>query len=198
MNPQTYIFIGPSGSGKGTQAALLMEYLKKADPAGPDIFYLETGKKFREFIKLPNHTSELSYNIYKSGKRQPDFLAVHLWAHIFIESFTGREHLVLDGTPRSLHEAQVLATAMEFYNRQKPTVIYVKVSRAWAEARLHERKRIDDLKPEEVTKRLDWFDTDVLPAVEYFKSNLLFTVLEINGEQTIEQVHADMIAGITR
>ena len=87
---------------------------------------------------------------------------------------------------------------MEFYNRQKPTVIYVKVSRAWAEARLHERKRIDDLKPEEVTKRLDWFDTDVLPAVEYFKSNPLFTVLEINGEQTIEQVHADMIAGITR
>ena len=195
MTPQTYIFIGPSGSGKGTQATLLMDYLKAQDPS-VDVFYLETGKKFREFIKLPNHTSELSYEIYKSGARQPDFLAVHLWSHILIESFTGREHLVLDGTPRSLHEAQVLATAMEFYNRIKPVVIYVKVSHAWAEARLAERKRLDDVKPEEVEKRLTWFDTDVLPAVEYFTSNPFFTVLEINGEQTIEQVHADIIKGI--
>ena len=48
VKQQSFIFMGRSGCGKGTQAKLLMEYLKKIDPAR-DIFYLETGAGVREF-----------------------------------------------------------------------------------------------------------------------------------------------------
>jgi hypothetical protein len=31
------------------------------------------------------------------------------------------------------------------------------------------RRRMDDLNEEEIERRLNWFETDVLPAVEYFR-----------------------------
>ena len=50
LNKDTFIFIGASGSGKGTQVALLKEYIKKKDPETP-IFYVQTGEYFREFVR---------------------------------------------------------------------------------------------------------------------------------------------------
>ena len=41
--------------------------------------------------------------------------------------------------------------------------------------------------------RLDWFEKYTLPVVEYFKTNDRYTVLEINGEQTIEKVQTDIM-----
>ena len=48
-SPQTFVFIGRSGCGKGTQAKLLIEELKKNDPAH-EVMYIETGARIREFI----------------------------------------------------------------------------------------------------------------------------------------------------
>lgn len=193
MKIGTFIFIGRSGCGKGTQADLLIEYIKKHDDSGRDIFYLETGKKFRELIKGDSYTSRLSAEIYKEAARQPDFLAVYIWSYVFVDNLNGDEHLFIDGTPRSLLETKILDTAMEFYKREDPVFIYMNVSREWSETRLRERGRLDDLKKEDIKKRLDWFDRDVMPAVEYAKESPVYRFVEINGEQTIEEVHEEII-----
>ncbi len=191
---QTFIFIGRSGCGKGTQAALLMEKLKAEDSG--DIFYLETGQRFREFVKQPNYTSGLSYEIMKRGERQPDFLAAHIWSHVLIATFNGRQHLFIDGTPRSKNEAVILDTAIKFYKLNKPFVVYMDVSNEWARERLLARGRADDKGAEGVEKRLAWFERDVMPAVEYYREHPDYHFLHINGEQSIEEVHTEFLEKI--
>jgi adenylate kinase family enzyme len=191
MSPQTFIFIGRSGCGKGTQSELLQKKLKEKDISG-EIFYLEAGAKFREFIQGEKYSNKLSAQIYKDGKRQPDFLAVHIWSHLLSENFKGTEHLFLDGICRSLPEAMTFTTALEFYNRQA-TVVYINVSREWSQERLLARGRSDDKSVEEIKKRLDWFDRDSAPAIGYFGVNERYSLLTINGEQTIEKVHQDVV-----
>ncbi len=105
-NPQTFIFIGRSGCGKGTQADLLKEYLEKN--RSNSVFYLESGARFREFISQNSFTANLSREIMKSGGLQPAFLAIHIWSHIMIEQMNEGKHLIIDGTPRLLDEAKIL------------------------------------------------------------------------------------------
>ena len=106
MTPQTFVFMGRSGSGKGTQAKLLEAYIKEQDANKRPFFYVETGARFRHFILGDRWANKLAASYYKDGKRQPDFLAIWVWGHVLLENMTGNEHLILDGTPRSLDEVR--------------------------------------------------------------------------------------------
>ncbi len=193
MSPQTFIFIGRSGSGKGTQVKLLDEYIKNKDTEKRAVVHIETGARFREFIKQDTYSSKLAQEVMKRGERQPDFLAVWMWSHVFVENLNNSlDHWIIDGTPRSLAEAQVLDTTFSFYKREKPIVIYINVSRAWSENHLMSRGRTDDTR-EDIDKRLTWYEKDVIPAVEFYKSDSSIYLLEINGEQSIENVHKDIV-----
>ncbi len=195
MNLKTFIVIGRSGCGKGTQAKILEAFLKNEDP-GRSIFHLETGARFREFIKGGSYTSKLALQVSEAGERQPDFLAVWNWAHLMMEELNGNEHMVIDGTPRSYEEALVLDTAMSFYGRVMPTVIYLDVSRQWSRERLLSRAskegRSDDQSVAKVERRLDWFETEVMRGVKFFEQSNGYRFIHINGEQSIEQVAADI------
>src|SRR3989344_3714692 len=167
MSPQTFIFIGRAGGGKGTQAELLQKLVKEKESQNGtqrEIFYLETGAYFREFLRGEKYSNKLANEIYKKGERQPDFLAVHIWSHILIGDFKGTEHAFFDGICRSLPEATTFTTALEFYGR-KAIVIYLNVSREWSEERLLLRGRADDKTKEDINKRLNWFDKDSSHAV---------------------------------
>ena len=190
MKPRAYIFIGPSGCGKGTQVKNLIVHIEKTQE-NKDVLYIETGSRFRDFIKGEKHTNKLSKKLYLDGKRQPDFLASYMWSQTLIDEFKGEKHLILDGTPRSLNEAKVLDSALNFFNFNTVTIIFLNVGRAWSRKRLSERKREDD-SLEGIEKRLDWYQEDVVPAVEYYQKHKTYTFLEINGEQTIEAVWEDI------
>ncbi len=195
MNLQTIIFIGRSGSGKGVQSELMQKFLNEKTPETP-IFYLETGAHFRKYIKESGYTWDRARVVNEVGGRQPDFLAVWIWSQIFIETLKGNEHFICDGTPRSLGEAKMLDTALPFYNRTNPVVVFLDVSREWAEEHLRMRGRADDVNPEVVAKRLAWYEDDVLPAVNYYREGKTCRFLQINGDQTPEQVHADILRGL--
>jgi len=192
MDLKTFIFIGRSGCGKGTQAKLLIEYLNNNKTAD-EIFYLQTGQYFRDFVTKDGLPNKMANEIMEAGGRQPDFLAVWIWANAFLENVKNKEHLIIDGTPRSLNEARVLDTAIKFYKREKPTIIYMDVSREWSEERLLARGRADDLEIEDIRKRLDWFEDDVIPAVDFYRDNSEYNFLNIKGEQTIEEVHGEIM-----
>lgn len=193
---QTFIFIGRSGCGKGTQAELLIgemkdkSYITDQNP----LFYIETGDRFRDFISKTSNASRLAKDIMDRSERQPDFLAIWMWADLLVTNLMGDEHLVFDGTPRSLNEALALDTALKFYQRQKPTVIYLDVTNEWSKTRMLERGRIDDKKSGDIEKRLAWFESDVLPAVKYYENNPNYHFVRVNGEQTIEAVHSELMS----
>ena len=188
---KTFIFIGRSGSGKGTQAKLLIDVLKKEDPDTP-IFYQETGEVFRDFIKGDSYTQELSRDIMNKGGLQPPFLAVLMWGNAFVEKLTGKEHLFIDGTPRYLEEAILLDSALSFYERSAQ-VIYVDISKEEATNRLLQRGREDDKECKDIEERMRWFDESVQKTIEYYEKNKKHNFLHIKGEQEIETVHKKIL-----
>ena len=192
MAQRTFIFIGRSGCGKGTQARLLIQEIEQRDPEKRPVFYLETGARFREFIKGDKYSNKLALKVAEAGERQPDFLAVWNWSQMFVTEMDQEKHLVVDGMPRSYQEALVFDSAINFYNLPKPTVIYLNVSKEWSRQRLTQRGRADDILPEVIEKRLSWFDTEVNPAIEYFKHHPGYYFVEVNGEQSIEKVFKDL------
>jgi len=193
MNNQTVIFIGRSGCGKGTQAKLFKDWLYKNDTEKKQILYVETGDKFRQFILGESFSSRLTKENYDADKRQPDFLACLMWGNMLLEELEENMHVVFDGAPRSLPEANLVTTAFEFYKREKPVVIHLDVSREWSEERLLTRGRADDKSLAKIIKRLNWFDSEVMPAIEYFKTTPMYRYIQINGEQPIEKVHEDIM-----
>ncbi len=190
MHPRTIIFYGRSGSGKSTQLALLRAALKEKDPER-SIFYIQTGDEFRKFIEEDSYTSKLAQEIANTGGLQPAFLPIWIWTGILVKNMTGNEHVFFDGLVRRYPEALVFDSAVQFYKWEKPDVVNITVSQAWAVKRLMERGRHDDT-ASGISKRLDWFDTEVIPAIEYFRKNEYYNFIDINGEQTIEKVFEDI------
>lgn len=190
----TAIFIGRSGCGKGTQAELLKKYISSIDTENREVLSVETGERLRNFIRGDSFSSKLANDIYQKDELSPGFMGCWLWGSLLIEQLEENMHIIFDGVARSLEEAKILTTALEFYRREQPSVIYLNVSRKWSEERLLVRNRMDDVNLEKIDKRLNWFDDSVLPALDYFKSTPFYRFIEINGEQSIEKVHSDIVS----
>lgn len=191
MKKQSFIFIGRSGCGKGTQIELLMNKLKEKDPEH-DILYIYTGREFRNFIQGQSTTQKISKGIYDVGGLMPEFLTVHMWAKQLVDNYNGNQHIIFDGTPRRFHEAGVLHSMFKFYNLEKPWVININISSEEATKRLLGRKRMDD-KKEDIKKRLDWYETDVAPTVEFYRDNANYNFLTLDGERSVEEIHKDIV-----
>jgi len=187
----TFILVGRSGCGKGTQAALLRDMMHAAD--GKQILYVETGDRFRRFIQAEGYTSSEAREINDAGERQPDFLACWMWGNVLVDELHADMHIVFDGAPRAIAEAHVLTTALTFYKREKPVVIYLNVSKRWSEDRLIERARKDDSSIQKIEKKLKWFDESVIPALDYMKEDRHYTFVEVDGERSIEEVHQNIL-----
>jgi adenylate kinase len=188
--PETFIFIGRSGSGKGTQAELLKEYLEK-NTSSP-VTYIQTGQRFRDFTRGEGHTAQLARKVIETGALMPEFLGVWNWSSIFVDSIKGDEHLILDGMPRRLREAHMVDSAMNFYERNMPMVIYLDISHDVAKERLLGRGRTDD-NHEDIDRRLAWFETDVVPVLEWYERDRNYNFVRINGEQSVEEINGDII-----
>lgn len=191
MQPQTFLFFGSSGSGKGTQAKLLMETLKEKDPERK-VAYLETGEKFREFAKKDTFTAKKTKEIMNSGGLMPEFLPVWIWAQFFMDNVSGDEHVILDGISRREHEALIVDSALQFYGRENPIVISIEISPEESAKRMMKRGRADDSE-EEIKKRLAWYEKNVVPALNHFKNNSYYKFIPVNGEQSIEDVHREIV-----
>lgn len=195
MKPQCFIFIGASGCGKGTQVEKLMDYLKSKDSNIP-ILYIQTGAEFRNFVQGDSYTQKLAREILEKGGLQPEFVTVHQWIKVMIEKYTGKEHIIFDGTPRKHHEAGILNSIIDFYGLEKPHVIHMQVSIEEATKRLLDRKRADDTE-EDIRNRLSWFETDVKPTIDYFRDNPSYTFIEVNGEGSVEGIHDDIVSHLS-
>jgi adenylate kinase len=190
---QTFIFFGRSGSGKGTQAEMLKKYIQ--EKKGIEPIYIETGQKFRNFIDQSNYSASLTKEVMSSGGLLPDFLPIWIWTTDLVTKFDGKRDLILDGLCRRPDEAPVLDSAVKFYKLIKPIVLYIKTSDEWSFERLKGRGRSDD-SDEYIKSRLKWFEWNVVPAMAYFYDNEEYYFFEINGEQSVEDVHKEIISKI--
>lgn len=191
MNKKVFIFIGKSGSGKGTQAKLLIEKLGQKNES---VYYVSTGDEFRRVFAMNTYSSNKIKSIVDQGLFCPSFAAVSMWTNALFRDLKENEHIIIDGTPRSVSEAMVLDTLFPFYEAE-PVVIYIDVSREWATEKLLGRARHDDTN-DGIASRLDLFDSQIIPIVDLYKSREGLVVHHINGEQTVDAVHKDLMTAL--
>ena len=189
MKQITCVFFGRSGSGKGTQAKLLLEYLGKHFPNEKSL-YVETGQQFRDFQNSKNYTAGKIKEVMGAGKFLPPFLPIWTWTSFLIDHFTGSEQLVFDGVCRQPEEAQILDGALQFYGR-KPTILLLDVHHTKVKERLLKRGRYDDTH-EKIDERLRAFESGAMPAIKYFEKASTCNFVTINGDQTIPEVFEDV------
>jgi adenylate kinase len=193
MDHQTVLIYGPAGSGKGTQAALLREYLLKADPDRSTL-HVVTGDMFRKAAESAGYTGQRIRHIQDTGGLQPAFLPIWLWSSYFVENLNGDEHILIDGFPRRPEEAVIFDSAITFYERRNPVVIVLNVAEEELLRRaLEVRKRADDSK-ELMKRRIGWYFDEVVPTIDVFRKDEKYTVQEIDGARSIEDIHNDIKA----
>jgi len=174
---------------------MLMDYLKKSDPKR-GIVYLHTGKQFREFITGETYTQKISKELYERGGLFPEFLAINMWSDFFVKEVKPDSHVIIDGSPRKINEATIFDTAGKFYGWEKPHILLLNVSREWATERLLSRGRKQDDSASSIQSRQDWYDSDVSKVVAFYRESPDCQFHEINGEQTIEKVHEEILRKI--
>ena len=152
-----------------------------------------TGDGFRSFFEESTYTSSLSKELTNAGKLQPLFLTIWLWANAFVREFKPDQHVFIDGYPRRLEEAVAVDSAISFYGRTDVVVLNFVVSRETSKGRMLSRARSDDT-PANIEERLNWYDTEVTPAVEFFRNKPGYTFIDIDGEKPIDEIHKDIIS----
>ncbi|MEX2029146.1 MAG: nucleoside monophosphate kinase [Candidatus Paceibacterota bacterium] len=190
MQPQTLIFFGIVGSGKGTQAKLLMDFLK--EKSGKECVYTYPGNEYRKLIESDSFSGNLIKDSLARGELQPDFLTNAIFTNILLSELGSDKHLLSDGYPRTISQAENFEQSMKFYQRENIKIIYLELSKEEAIKRNLLRGRSDDTK-EGIAKRFDEYVNKVIPAMDYFKEKASYEIYTINGEQTVEDVHKEII-----
>jgi adenylate kinase len=191
IHEATIIFIGRSGSGKGTQVELLKNFLEEQNPEA-SIFHFESGAHFRKFIEAPGYTSELMRSILGKGKLAPDFITGWLLVEALVANFKEKQTLILDGFPRTQTQALMLDSAMEYYNRENIKVIHIDVSEDEVRRRMRARGRVDDANPDVIESRISWYNQNVIPTINYLRMKPLYEVIDINGEQPMDVIQQEI------
>ena len=193
MNTQTVIFMGPQGSGKGTQVTKLKEYLEARDTK--EVVVLQTGARFRELMEHDSYTGRETDRSMKEGRLSPLFLAIMVWGKEMLDHLNDTNHALLDGLTRRLDEMPAFESALSFYKREHITVVYINLPEEVVIERMKGRGRSDDTE-EGIKTRLDAYTKETLPVVSYFKERANTNFIEIDGAQSIEDVHTDVLRGL--
>ncbi len=214
--PRYIILLGPPGSGKGTQAARVSESLNLPHVASGDLFR----------YNLKNETElGLKAKVYMDrGDLVPDDITIAMVMERLSQPDCVNG-VLLDGFPRTVAQAQALDQALAAQGHKISRVPLIAVPDEVVVERLSGRLicrecqtpfhtiynpfqtcpydkcqgeylyQRDDDKPETVRSRLQVYWEQTSPLIDYYRDQGV--LVEINGDQPMEAVEADLRAAIT-
>lgn len=195
MKPKTIIFIGPQGSGKGTQIAMLYKVMAEKDPARR-IVDIQTGRRFRALVAKQETFAERKVAAsLDTGKLQPDFLTHLLWGQAMLDQLDEKSHLLVDGFPRTVQQAEVLEEALDFFEREQLDVINLDTPEEVVRERMVSRARDDDT-TDSIETRLKWYRNDTLPVLDFYRHRPDTTVHDLDGTDSIDGVHEQILSAL--
>ena len=181
---EVLIFLGPPGSGKGTQAQILTDNL--------NLNHLSVGDLLRENILNNTELGKLASNYVKSGELVPDELIIDLMDSYItnIKNKTDISGIILDGFPRTINQAIALENKIKQLNVSIKAVINLDIPDQKILNRLAARGREDD-KPELIKNRLKVYRNQTEPLLEFYSERSLLET--INGDQSETDVSSAII-----
>ena len=215
MNDPIIILLGPPGAGKGTQARLLQEQL--------DLDYFGSGEILRKRKLIDDFTGRKIQEKMDAGELLASPIMIDIWINTFeeIKKNNNFKGIIMDGSPRRLHEAEMLEQALDWYEwNSNKTPVFINLSQQDAVDRLTKRRicvkckknipyvgeykiikvcdvcggelvKRADDEAEDIVERFKWYETDVLPTVDFYRKQ--GTLIEVNGDQSIEDVHKEIM-----
>jgi adenylate kinase len=195
IKPYTVVFIGPQGSGKGTQIERLKTVLEEDDERRR-VVDIQTGRRFRSLAaKQETFAEDKIAETLDTGILQPDFLSAVLWGQAMVDQLDPKSHLLIDGFPRTVGQIPDLEDAFKFFERHTVDVINLVTPEEVVRARMESRARADDT-TQSIEERLRWYREDTLPVVEYYRKRLDTVVHDIDGTKGIDDVHAQILTAL--
>jgi adenylate kinase len=188
---KTILLFGAPGCGKGTQGKLLGTL--------PGYVHVSSGDMFRAL----DRTSELGkiFMEYSTkGLLVPDDFTIRLWHDHMDKLVTsgkvnpGTDTVILDGIPRNVDQARMLDDLIEV---KKLIVLRAFHNRGEMVRRLKSRalkeNRPDDANDATIQRRLEVYDTETRPVVEYYPKEV---VVDVDALQSPTEVAHDILSAI--
>jgi adenylate kinase len=184
--PMRIILLGPPGSGKGTQAQLLVQRY--------DIVQLSTGEMLRAAVAAGTPVGLKAKEIMASGGLVPDDVVVGIISDR-IDQPDARNGFILDGFPRTVPQAEALDELLKHKHLKLDAVIELRVNESALLNRVEtrvaqmrergEEVRLDDT-PEVLTKRLASYRSQTEPLIHYYSERRKLST--IDGMMAIDEV----------
>ncbi len=171
------VLIGPLGAGKTEQGRQLAAHLNCP--------WLSTGQLLRD------HPSPQRVERMQRGELVDDRDVLDLLEEQLAKIGADQNECVLDGSPRTTHQAEWLIKKIEAGEIKLTAVIQLKVPHEAVLKRLAHRGRPDD-RPEVIERRLEDYDHHTVPALNYLRDHGL-QIHEIDGLKSRDAVQAEIL-----
>jgi adenylate kinase len=176
------LMLGPTGAGKGTQAAALSAYL--------GVPHISTGDIFRTNIEAKTAMGVEAAAALQAGELVPDSFTQAMVADRLREPDT-RDGFVLDGFPRTTDQAHWLDVLLAG-GAGIDAVILLTAPEKVLLRRARQRGRVDDT-ISAITRRLKIYEHRTRPLLGFYGD----LVLIVDGDRPTELVHQAIIDQIS-
>ncbi|GAB1516396.1 adenylate kinase [Actinophytocola sp. KF-1] len=176
------VLVGPPGAGKGTQATALSEKLA--------IPHISTGDLFRKNIAEETELGKQVKHILDSGGLVPDEVTNQMLIERLEQSDTENGFL-LDGFPRNIGQADVLAKVLADADQKLDAVVQLQVDEDVVVKRLLARGRNDD-NEDVIRHRQHVYRSETAPLLDYYRDVLV----TVDGVGEVDEITDRVLAAL--
>lgn len=208
------ILLGPPGAGKGTQAAMLVKEFT--------VPHISTGDIFRAAIKEGTELGRKAKEYMDQGQLVPDEIVIGIVKERLAQTDC-EKGFILDGFPRTVPQADALQEALKSLGMELNAVVNLAVSEDDLVTRLSGRRvckncgatyhlqfspaksagvcdtcggelyQRDDDKEETIRKRLEVYNNQTAPLIDYYQGTGLLETIQGDGKE-IGEVFGTVVA----
>lgn len=178
------VLVGPPGAGKGTQAGTLSDKL--------GVPHISTGDLFRAHIGNGTELGRSVQSILDEGKLVPDEVTNEMVRERLADADT-RNGFILDGFPRNIAQAEVLADILAKAGTKLDAVVEFQIDEDVVVGRLLGRGRTDD-NEDVIRHRQDVYRSETEPLLNFYR-DILVTVDAV-GE--VEEVTGRVLTALDK